>query len=396
MTTVFILALILFILVGLGAWEYRRHLRNILGIPIRIHVNGTRGKSSVTRLIAAGLRAGGIVTSAKTTGTLARMIFPDGSEFPIYRPGRANVIEQTRVFANAVAVGSKAIVIECMALQPLLQWISEYRLVQATIGVCTNARPDHLDVMGPEEKDVALALAGMTPLNGKMFLGRSRQAEIFEAAALDRGSEFSQITDEETESLTNEEMSGFPYVEHRENVALALRICNEVGVARDIALQGMWAAKPDPGAMTEHEINFFGRKVYFVNAFAANDPESTEYLWNIAVEKYPWAQKKLALFNCRSDRQDRSRQLGEAVAHWKGIDRMVLMGTGTFIFARSAAAQGVSALGISFAEGADVTEIFEVLMDQVEESALIVGMGNVAGHGLDMARFFKNRSLIAK
>ena len=38
-------------------------------ITIRIHVNGTRGKSSVTRLIAAGLREGDITTCAKTTGT---------------------------------------------------------------------------------------------------------------------------------------------------------------------------------------------------------------------------------------------------------------------------------------------------------------------------------------
>ncbi|MEO9595730.1 MAG: poly-gamma-glutamate synthase PgsB, partial [Rhodopirellula bahusiensis] len=41
------------------AYWYRRQL---LKIPFRIHVNGTRGKSSVTRLIAAGLRSGGIRT----------------------------------------------------------------------------------------------------------------------------------------------------------------------------------------------------------------------------------------------------------------------------------------------------------------------------------------------
>ena len=41
---------------GLVAWRHRRALRQI---PIRIHVAGTRGKSTTTRLIAAGLRAGG-------------------------------------------------------------------------------------------------------------------------------------------------------------------------------------------------------------------------------------------------------------------------------------------------------------------------------------------------
>ena len=50
-------------------------------IPIRIHINGTRGKSSVTRLVAAGLRKGGIRTIAKTTGTYPRIILEDGRSF---------------------------------------------------------------------------------------------------------------------------------------------------------------------------------------------------------------------------------------------------------------------------------------------------------------------------
>ena len=33
-----------------------------------IHVNGTRGKSTVSRLIEAGLRAGGLRVFCKTTG----------------------------------------------------------------------------------------------------------------------------------------------------------------------------------------------------------------------------------------------------------------------------------------------------------------------------------------
>ena len=70
------------LLVGAGAAEVVTHRRNLRKIPIRVHVNGTRGKSSVTRLIAAALREGGTVTCAKTTGTLARFIQPDGRELP--------------------------------------------------------------------------------------------------------------------------------------------------------------------------------------------------------------------------------------------------------------------------------------------------------------------------
>ncbi len=42
-----------------------RHNRRISRVPIRIHVNGIRGKSTIVRYIAASLRAGGIETIAK-------------------------------------------------------------------------------------------------------------------------------------------------------------------------------------------------------------------------------------------------------------------------------------------------------------------------------------------
>src|SRR6266403_1708987 len=51
---------------GIVAWRHRRALR---AIPVRIHVAGTRGKSTTTRLIAAALRAGGRNVLAKTTGS---------------------------------------------------------------------------------------------------------------------------------------------------------------------------------------------------------------------------------------------------------------------------------------------------------------------------------------
>ena len=95
-----------------GALENYRHRQNLKRIRIRIHVNGTQGKSSVTRLIAAALREAGLVTCAKTTGTLARMILPDGREVPIFRPAGPNVIEQGRMNLGVARQGHHAIPIE--------------------------------------------------------------------------------------------------------------------------------------------------------------------------------------------------------------------------------------------------------------------------------------------
>jgi poly-gamma-glutamate synthase PgsB/CapB len=389
-----ILAATVAILIVLGMVEFALHRRKLRSIPIRIHVNGTRGKSSVTRLIAAGLRAAGINTCAKTTGTLARMIMPNGAEYPVFRPAGPNVIEQVRIVDVATEYGAKALVIECMAVRPNLQWLCEGRLVRATHGVITNAREDHLDVMGPTENDVADALAGMIPTNGKLYTAERRHLAAFEKYAKDRGSSVIAVGEPEVAAVSPSDMAGFAYVEHEENVALALKVCEDLGVDRQTALRGMWQAKPDPGVLTTYELDFFGRRIYFVNGFAANDPESTERIWQMMIHRYPDVEKRIAIFNCRSDRADRSDQLGRACADWFPADHYVLMGTGTYIFARAASNAGVSTLKLLVVEGRRVDEIFESVIALVDRSALIMGMGNIGGHGLDLVRYFKNRSLV--
>lgn len=380
------------LLVSAGAAESWRHRRRLAKIATRVHVNGTRGKSSVSRLIAAGLRQSGRRTCCKTTGTLPMMILPDGTEFPVFRPSGANVIEQVRIVDAAVEFEADTLVLECMALIPYLQYLCENKLVRATHGVITNAREDHLDVMGPGERDVALALAGMTPVGGKLFTAERDYVDIFRRAADDRGSELVEVTEEDVAAITPLDLAGFPYVEHAENVALALRVCEDLGVDRPTALRGMWGASPDAGAMIAHEMDFFGRQIYFVNGFAANDPESTERIWRMALERYPDVERRIAVFNCRADRPDRSNQLGRVVANWPPADYYVLIGTGTFMFGRAAVKQGIDALKLVFAEDRKADEIFERIIELSAGSALVMGMANIGGVGLDVVRYFANRS----
>ena len=392
MPSILILTATIILLVGLGYLERSRHEANLKRIPYRVHVNGTRGKSSVTRLIAAGLREGGVRTCAKTTGTLPRMILPNGQEYPVFRPAKANVIEQIRIVDTAVKWNAEVLVIECMALQPRLQWLCENSLVKGTHGVITNAREDHLDVMGPGETDVAKALAAMIPLNGKFYTAEREHLDIFQYAVDDRGSEMIPTTLEDVEKITEEDLIGFPYIEHAENVALALRICSDLGVDKETALRGMWGAIPDPGAMTAYDMDFFGRKLHFVNGFAANDPESTLRIWQMALDRYPNVEKKIAVFNCRADRPDRSRQLGEVVGAWPAADHYVLMGTGTYIFAKAAIRSGIDPMKIVFAEDRRTEEIFEACVQISGQSALVMGMANIGGQGLEIVRYFANRS----
>lgn len=378
------------VLIVLGTIELMLHRRRLGRIPIRVHVNGTRGKTSVTRLIVAGLREAGIRSVAKTTGTVPRFILPNGREVPVYRPGGANIIEQKQSVTMAAAQRADALVVECMALQPQLQWLSESKLIRATHGVITNARPDHLDVMGPNEEDVALALAATVPVGGVLITAERKHRPLFQWAAEDRGSRF-RGAKEISRAVTADDMAGFSYLEHEENVELALSVCEELGIDNETALRGMWRAKPDPGAMTEDEVEFFGRTIVFVNGFAANDPTSTRYIWEQSLRRHRELRRRIAVFNCRSDRANRSEQLAESYATWTQADEVVLLGTGQYIFARAAVRNGLDPTRLVFVDRTHPADIFEILLGLAESSALVMGLGNIAGPGLALAEYFANR-----
>lgn len=375
-------------LAGCGIAEARQHARRLARVPTRIHVNGTRGKSSVTRLIAAGLRQHGQRVLAKATGTLPRLILPQGEEQPIERRGRPNIIEQLRMVRVAAALHVDALVIECMAVRPELQWIAETKLIRATHGVITNVRPDHLDVMGPTEADVARALAGTVPYHGTLFTTEETHLEPIRRACADRETALHVIAPLAAAEL----MAGFAHREHSANVALALAMCEHLGVARDTAIQGMWTAQPDPGALTEHPVQYFGKRLVFINAFAANDPVSSGRIWHDMLARHHDAASRIAIFNCRRDRVRRSEQLGVAYAQWPQASAVVLVGSGTHAFATAAVRAGVSSEQLIHAEGLGTHDIVERLLPHCDTPALIVGLGNIADVGLELTRWFANRA----
>jgi gamma-polyglutamate synthase len=383
---------LLVLIVSLGAVEAYL-LRGITRrIGVRIHVNGTRGKSSVTRLILAGLRAGGKRVAAKTTGTLPRYLAPDGSEHPIYRHGRANITEQIALLLRADRDKAEIVVVECMALQPFLQWVSTARIVQPTHGVITNIREDHLDVMGPGITGVALALLGSVPLGGKLFTAERRFRKLFEHVSRERGSELSVIRPENTEMrVSSRELRRFRYVEHAENVQLALGVCEAIGVDRNVALRGMQSARPDPGALTIEYVNVNGVPFVFVNGFAANDPESTGQVWELALERTDGKGKRVALINCRSDRADRSEQLGRAAADWTRADRYLVMGSDRHFFVQAAERAGIPAELLTSSRSQSARELAHELASVAGPSGVVVGMGNIGGMGLELIARLRER-----
>lgn len=133
-----------------------------------IHINGIRGKSTVSRLIDAGLRAGGYKVFTKTTGTSPRIIDTNTKEFEINRQGKPNIREQIKVINWANKENTEILILECMAVKPDLQYICENKILKSNIVAITNVREDHLDEMGDTLDKIADSLSNTIPTKGTL------------------------------------------------------------------------------------------------------------------------------------------------------------------------------------------------------------------------------------
>ncbi|MFI8106640.1 poly-gamma-glutamate synthase PgsB [Streptomyces sp. NPDC086023] len=295
-----------------GIIEQRRHFANLNEIPTRVLVNGIRGKSSITRLVAGALRGGGLVTVAKTTGTAARFIHPDATEEPVYRKfGLANVVEQIGIVRRAAAYQPDALVMECMAVMPPLQELNQQKLIQSTIGVLCNVREDHVAEMGPTLDDIGRSLSRSMPHGGICVTAEKERFHVLQQEADARDC---QLIYADPDMVTDEELRGFSWFTFKENVAIALVVADLLGIERQTALQGMYDAPPDPGVLSvERYIAPGDKKLRFGNIFAANDPESTlmniQQLIDLGAIKRPLN----VVINCRPDRVERNGQMGQII-----------------------------------------------------------------------------------
>ena len=308
------LCVLLIILISFGLLEKYYHKVALSYLPIRIHINGSRGKSSVTRLVAAGLREGGIKTLGKTTGTAPRIIDECGKDKIIHRLRSASIGEQMSLLRAFAKKKPDAIVIECMAVNPQYQWISEHEMINSTLSVITNIRPDHLDEMGITLEDNAMSLSNTIPYHGRFVTVLPNNSDNslnqkllnkLEKISNERDTEYIQAS---YNDISLDFMEKFSYLEHQDNVALALKVCQLSGVQKEIALRGMLKAQPDPGATLIWKLKCGKKFNFFINLLAANDPSSTLHAYNILSTRIQ--NSPICIFiNTRQDRRYRTNQL---------------------------------------------------------------------------------------
>lgn len=307
------------------ALEAARHRRRVDRLDLRIHVNGIRGKSTVTRIIAGMLREADIITIGKATGTEAVVINREGVDEIIHRKAAPTILEQIEVARKYVDPTVQALVIECMALRPQYQQVSEQRIVRSNIGVLTNVREDHQDVMGETLPEIARSLLSTCPYRGVLVTAETNPAitPIIEEVAAQRRS---AVVYADPDTVTDTDLGRFDYIAFKENVSIALAIAELLNIPRNVAMDGMVAAAPDPGVLRMKDLSVLGKRVTWANLFAVNDRESMV----VAMDKLaPFITEEttmVGILNNRADRERRAIQFADVAVRDLHFDRLVTFG----------------------------------------------------------------------
>jgi poly-gamma-glutamate synthase PgsB/CapB len=303
------------------SYQYFQHQRD--KIPFRVHVNGIRGKSTITRYVSAVFREAKYHTFGKTTGSAARILRPDGQDYDFKRRGYANVNEQVKMLKNFARQKAEVVVLECMAVNPdYAKWLED-KVTRAHIGIITNVRYDHPDQMGYTLEEIAESLSNTIPENGILITAEYnlKLLEIIYNRAKQRNT---KVIVANNHQVSSQDLEGFTHFAHEENIAIGYEIAKLFNISKERALRAMQSAPPDPGAFQIEYLQFQERTIAWANLFAVNDRES---FISVCLKLFQQLANytKVAILNNRSDRPERVELFTGLVKELE-FDKVVTLG----------------------------------------------------------------------
>ena len=271
-------------------------------IPARVLVTGSRGKSSVVRMLHAGFSALGVETWARITGVDPRELGPRKTR-SILRSAGAHVGEM-HWWLKGLPSTAGAVVLENSAVTPDLQELAAEWL-DPSLTVFTNAVPDHQEAWGTMPGAAAHALAGGVPRGGTVVLPASME---YERPVLDL------LQKRDCRIIPAETGQGADTPHGAANLGLAIEALRLLGMDSLEACRAMRELPPDRYDFRVLEAG----GVELAMAFSANDAASTRRLFG----SLGWAEADTHLvYNHRADRPARFRSFAAWLAGsgWRGV-----------------------------------------------------------------------------
>jgi hypothetical protein len=321
------------------------------GSQRRILVTGSRGKSSIVRLLYAAMQAAGLKTYARITGVVPRELGPDGVR-TILRATGAHVGEM-RWWLRQLPASAQAIVLENSAITAEFQALGG-RWLRPDVTVLANTLPDHQELWGPSA-DCAV---------GVLVAGIPEQGRVVIPAGLQSDNHLMELLGRRRCRVVFAEPANAVVQAYRDiNLGLALATLGQLGLAGAPALRAMLAVPPD---RYDFHVSLCGG-AQVAMAFSANDITSTRVLF----DSLKWLPEETRLiYNHRADRPGRFKSFVD----WLGQSRwreVLVIGDKPRIhpgFARY----------LKIKSGLDLAGLFQ-------PGDRIFGCGNIAGVPLSLA-----------
>jgi poly-gamma-glutamate synthase PgsB/CapB len=365
---------------------YERVVLNQLrkSIPLVITVTGTRGKSTVTRILASIFRESGKVVLAKSTGSQAQYVLPDGTVERVARRGIVSILEQKKVLKKAVMLKADCLVVEIMSIRPENHVVESQRILKPNIVVFTNVRRDHTEAMGGREEDIANVLQLDFTEGAEVYVPQEHEKHLDPKIFQTRSLHLNLVPRTQVISPADPD-SALLRNEFSENLDLVTAVARRFGIDDEVIIRGIRNAIHDIGRLKIWALQLGGKRIFAVNAFAANDPDSTIKVLEKAREILSGkAGVYTGLLNLRADRPDRTVQWIDALNSGmaKEFAKLYVLGGHTNVLIRK-----VDSTQTLASKSPDI--ITQMIMEGMEEGGVIFGFGNIGGAGERLIEYWQ-------
>jgi poly-gamma-glutamate synthase PgsB/CapB len=353
-------------------------------IPLVIVVTGTRGKSTVVRLLASVLRESGRVVLAKSTGSQAQYVLPDGSTETVKRRGMVSILEQKKTLRKAVELGADCLVAEIMSIQPQNHAVESRDILKPNIIVLTNIRRDHTEAMGANTTDIAKVLQHAFVEGTEVFLLPESMGLIDPSEIRDMRLNLTLVPSSSS-TPASDTHGASAATQFSENIDLVVAVARKMNIDDAAIARGLQKTVHDIGRFRIWRVRIKERAFFVVSGFAANDPESTSLVLDKTRRLLGGATGRITgLLSLRADRPDRTVQWIEALRSGfsKEFKRLYVLGGHANVVRRKVTDAVV--LGSQPPE-----EIMHVIARSVGENDVVFGFGNIAGAGEQLVAFWQ-------
>ncbi len=359
--------------------------RRRAAIPLRITVTGTRGKSSVTRMIASILRESDRTVVAKTTGSQARIVLPDASEVEVWRRGIPSITEQKALIRLAARLNAGCLVAEIMSIHPENHFVESQQILQPQIVVITNIRCDHTEAMGKTPEEIAAVFCLDIPEKATVFVPERESRPLFEASVKNAGGTMVRVPAGFSSSLRilAPELTASEFTD---NLDLVCALAEHLGIEESTIRSGILKSSQDIGKLRawKYQSVETAKACYVVNGFAANDPESSLQVVRVVKDRLPAAEGQwVGLLSLRADRADRTVQWIEALrgGMFGCMSRIYVTGGHAGIVVRTVQSA-------RYLHSGKPRDMMSTIMAESDDQSVIVGLGNMKGAGELLVNFW--------